>query len=125
MRRPVWLIDVVKLRDLASNDETAPPAFELVTTGLLRKYTFLFDLPLTALSFTWRILAAVVSPTQMVDSRWSTKALLANTWHRYLMTRAAFASHESQYSWDRYLYMILSRYVWFNDLRRMPGPSTP
>ncbi|KAM4064290.1 hypothetical protein HRG_012670 [Hirsutella rhossiliensis] len=36
-------------------------------------------------------------------------------------TRAAFASHDSQWSWDSHLCMILSRYVWFNDLKRIPG----
>jgi len=35
------------------------------------------------------------------------------------MTRDAFAQHPSQYTWDRHLYMIVSRYVWFNDLKRI------
>jgi N-acetylglucosaminylphosphatidylinositol deacetylase len=47
------------------------------------------------------------------------KAIVANTWHRYGMTRQAFAQHNSQYSWDRNLYMLFSRYVWFNDLKRV------
>ncbi|KAM0464192.1 hypothetical protein ACHAPV_002741 [Trichoderma viride] len=102
-------------------DEKAPPAYKLVTTAVLRKYTFLFDLPLTALSFSWRITAAVFYPTEKASSELSSEALIANTWHRYQRTRNAFASHDSQYSWDRHLYMILSRYVWFNDLKRIPA----
>ncbi|KAL5085120.1 hypothetical protein Trisim1_010910 [Trichoderma cf. simile WF8] len=101
-------------------DKDAPPAYKLVTTAVLRKYTFLFDLPLTALSFTWRIIAAIFYPSTEASPEISSKALLANSWHRYVMTRGAFASHESQYTWDRHLYMILSRYVWFNDLKRIP-----
>ncbi|EHK19719.1 N-acetylglucosaminyl-phosphatidylinositol de-N-acetylase, a glycan bosynthesis protein [Trichoderma virens Gv29-8] len=101
-------------------DKDAPPAYKLVTTAVLRKYTFLFDLPLTALSFTWRIICAAFYPSAKGSPEISSKALLANSWHRYVMTRGAFASHDSQYSWDRHLYMILSRYVWFNDLKRIP-----
>ncbi|PNP48995.1 hypothetical protein THARTR1_10246 [Trichoderma harzianum] len=102
-------------------DKDAPPAYKLVTTAVVRKYTFLFDLPLTALSFTWRIISALFYPSTKASPEVSSKALLANSWHRYVMTRGAFASHESQYTWDRHLYMILSRYVWFNDLKRIPS----
>ncbi|KAL7789167.1 N-acetylglucosaminyl-phosphatidylinositol de-N-acetylase, a glycan bosynthesis protein [Trichoderma ceciliae] len=103
------------------SDGDAPPAYKLVTTAVLRKYTILFDLPLTALSFSWRIISAAFYPSTKASPDISSKALIANTWHRYLMTRNAFASHDSQYSWDRHLYMIVSRYVWFNDLKRIPA----
>ena len=78
------------------------------------------DLPLTALPFFWRILAALSFPTSTASPRDGARALVANTWHRYLRTRDAFAQHPSQYTWDRHLYMIISRYVWFNDLKRIP-----
>jgi N-acetylglucosaminylphosphatidylinositol deacetylase len=29
----------------------------------------------------------------------------------------AFQRHESQNSWDRHLYAVLSRYMWYNSLR--------
>lgn len=106
-----------------TSTKDAPPAYKLVTTGVLRKYTFLFDLPLTALSFFWRIVSAAFYPSVKADPEVTSKALLANSLHRYALTRAAFASHGSQYTWDRHLYMILSRYVWFNDLRRIPAAS--
>lgn len=94
----------------------------LTTTSLFRKYTLLGDLPLTALPFTWRILTALFFPTRSAtaDLRYGGSALVANSWHRYLMTREAFRRHGSQYSWDRHLYMVLSRYVWFNDLVAVP-----
>ncbi|ETS03727.1 putative glycan biosynthesis protein [Trichoderma reesei RUT C-30] len=110
--------------EYVTSTKDAPPAYKLVTTGVLRKYTFLFDLPLTALSFFWRIVSAAFYPSVKADSDVTSKALLANSLHRYALTRAAFASHSSQYSWDRHLYMILSRYVWFNDLRRIPAASS-
>lgn len=104
----------------------------VVTTPLWRKYTFLGDLPLTALRFTWRILAALFFPSRgaasasasatvgtSADRISSSRALVASTWHRYQQTREAFRHHDSQYTWDRHLYMIISRYVWFNDLERI------
>jgi len=104
----------------ATNTPNVPVAYTLTTTSLLRKYTFLSDLPLTALPFAWRIAKALVYPASTTNSQDGGQALVANTWHRYLLTRAAFAQHPSQYTWDRNLYMILSRYVWFNDLKMVP-----
>ncbi len=54
-----------------------------------------------------------------MDDSYQDKALVASTWNMYFKTREAFGSHGSQYSWDRNLYMIVSRYVWFNDLRKV------
>ncbi|KAH8786585.1 putative glycan biosynthesis protein [Hyaloscypha finlandica] len=103
----------------AASDPKAPPTYTLTTTSLPRKYTFLLDLPLTSLSFSWRIFKALFTPANVIDDSHQSKALVASTWNMYFKTRQAFASHESQYGWDRNLYMIASRYVWFNDLRRV------
>ena len=111
------------VRHYTATNPKAPVAYSLTTTSLIRKYTILGDLPLTALPFMWRILEALCYPARKVDPDHSHRALAANTWHRYLLTRGAFASHGSQYTWDRYLYMVLSRYVWFNDLKRLPHVS--
>lgn len=105
--------------EYVNSDSEAPEAYMVVTTALWRKYTVLGDLPLTALKFAWSIAAAVVSPSFSTDTaEVPERALVANTWRRYLTTRAAFRQHDSQYTWDRHLYMVLSRYVWFNDLVR-------
>lgn len=103
----------------AATDPKAPPTYTLTTTSLPRKYTFLLDLPLTSLSFSWRIFKALFTPVNVMDDGYESKALVASTWNMYFKTRRAFGSHESQYSWDRNLYMIASRYVWFNDLRKV------
>jgi len=103
----------------AATDPKAPPTYTLTTTSLPRKYTFLLDLPLTSLSFSWRIFKALFTPANVIDDSYQSKALVASTWNMYFKTRRAFASHKSQYGWDRNLYMIASRYVWFNDLRRV------
>lgn len=103
----------------AATDAEAPTTYVLSSVGFLRKYTFLGDLPLTALPFTWRIIGAVLSKGNEQDESFDDKALLASPWRSYLKTRKAFSSHDSQYSWDRNLYMILSRQVWFNDLRKV------
>ncbi|KAK3358002.1 putative deacetylase LmbE-like domain-containing protein [Lasiosphaeria hispida] len=104
----------------ASINPQAPVTFTLTTAALPRKYTILGDLPLTALPFFWRIIEALSFPAHTADPKDGGRVLVANTWHRYLVTREAFARHPSQYTWDRNLYMILSRYVWFNDLKRIP-----
>jgi N-acetylglucosaminylphosphatidylinositol deacetylase len=108
----------------ASTDASAPPTYILTTTSLPRKYTFLLDLPLTSLSFSWRIFKALFTPANVIDESYENKALVASTWSMYFKTRQAFRSHETQYSWDRNLYMIVSRYVWFNDLRRVERSPT-
>jgi len=110
----------------ASTDVHSPATFLVSTTMLPRKYTFLVDLPLTALPFCWRILRALVSSSSssVADESYGDKAIVANTWHRYSQTRRAFRFHNSQYSWDRHLYLIVSRYVWFNDLRRVDQQPT-
>ena len=111
----------------AATHAEAPVTYTLRTTSLLRKYTLLGDLPWTALPFAWRIIEALAVPTYTADAKDGGRALAVNSWHRYGLTRAAFAQHPSQYTWDRHLYMIVSRYVWFNDLTRvlrMPdGPA--
>lgn len=108
----------------AATDSKAPATYVLSSVGLLRKYTLLGDLPLTALSFTWRIIGALISRGNEQDESFDDKALLASPWISYLRTRQAFRSHDSQYSWDRNLYMVLSRQVWFNDLRRVQKEQT-
>jgi N-acetylglucosaminylphosphatidylinositol deacetylase len=108
----------------AATDPKAPPTYTLSTTSLPRKYTFLLDLPLTSLSFSWRIFKALFTPANVMDDSYQSRALVASTWNMYFKTRRAFGSHESQYSWDRNLYMIVSRYVWFNDLRRVEKRPT-
>jgi len=107
----------------AAVEVKAPPTYLLSTVALPRKYTFLGDLPLTSLSFTWRMILSITTKSPKHDDSHGDKALIANTWNSYLLTRHAFASHDSQYSWDRYLYLILSRYAWFNDLRRVERTS--
>lgn len=140
-RRAAWQIDAIitfdeggvsghinhravsaAVSNYAATNPKAPVAYTLTTTALWRKYTVLGDLPLTALPFGWRILQALALPESTAEAAAGVgggRALVANTWRRYLMTRDAFAQHGSQYSWDRHLYMLASRYVWFNDLKRV------
>jgi len=103
----------------AATDSEAPATYVLTSVNLLRKYTFLGDLPLTSFPFSLRILETLFSRGNDLDQSHEDKALVASPWHTYLKTRQAFSSHDSQYSWDRNLYMILSRYVWFNDLQKV------
>ncbi|KAL1910608.1 hypothetical protein Sste5344_003505 [Sporothrix stenoceras] len=119
------------IRELVSSSTSpskTPVAYMVVTTPLWRKYTFLGDLPLTALRFTWRILAALFYPARegstSISAISTSRALVANSWHRYQKTREAFRNHNSQYTWDRHLYMIISRYVWFNDLKKIMPTAT-
>jgi N-acetylglucosaminylphosphatidylinositol deacetylase len=108
----------------ASTNPEAPVTYMVASTWLFRKYTLLGDLPLTSFPFLGRILQALISPASVADTTYGNKALEVNTWHRYLKTREAFRNHNSQYSWDRDLYLIFSRYVWFNNLQRVERLNT-
>ncbi|OKL58178.1 hypothetical protein UA08_06872 [Talaromyces atroroseus] len=124
------------VRKFSSDNDHNPPAYAVQSKFVLRKYSSLADLIPTSLPFTWRILEALFTPVPegyatmlsmggkkvplpQGGDRYGDKALLVTNWAQYMKGRAAFNQHASQYSWDRVLYMVLSRYMWFNDLRRM------
>ncbi|KAF7588578.1 hypothetical protein BBP40_005497 [Aspergillus hancockii] len=107
----------------------APHTYKLQSVSLLRKYTSLLDLMPTSFQFLGRILKALLttplSRTQVEQraihdttplEEYNDKALLVCSWQAYRVSRAAFSQHSSQYSWDRVLYLVLSRYMWFNNL---------
>ncbi|RAK80053.1 PIG-L family deacetylase [Aspergillus fijiensis CBS 313.89] len=112
------------VRKFIQTTPTAPPAYMLQSVFLLRKYASLVDLLRTALPFTGRILRALMvspehDPGLAVTDRYEDTALLVSSWETYRVARTAFAQHASQYSWDRVLYLVVSRYMWFNDLARV------
>ncbi|PWY73056.1 glycan biosynthesis protein [Aspergillus heteromorphus CBS 117.55] len=100
-----------------------PPVYALMSTFLLRKYSSLVDLILTSIPFSWRILKALfTSPPEHVATGpdfYGDKALLVSSWETYWVARGAFGQHVTQFSWDRVLYLVVSRYMWFNDLYRL------
>ncbi|KAL3457301.1 putative deacetylase LmbE-like domain-containing protein [Aspergillus heterothallicus] len=109
------------VRDYVLTTADAPPAFMLRSTALLRKYSSLLDLIPTTIPFSWRIVKALVLPrldSRSTGPRYNT-ALIVSPWHTYLQSRTAFGKHDSQYSWDRVLYLVVSRYMWFNTLERV------
>jgi N-acetylglucosaminylphosphatidylinositol deacetylase len=83
-----------------SPSDRQEPVFTLTTTGVLRKYSSVVDMPLTLLGFMW--------------SRDAT--LSVNSFSMWWQGVRAFRQHKTQNSWDRYLYAVLSRYMWFNTL---------
>ncbi|EAW13652.1 PIG-L family deacetylase [Aspergillus clavatus NRRL 1] len=113
------------------NTPTAPPAYALQSTFLLRKYSSLLDLIPTSIPFSWRILKAILTAPEVTNvdtgavhdtsplDAYNDKALLVSPWSTYLVSRAAFSQHASQYSWDRSLYLVVSRYMWFNNLAKL------
>lgn len=74
----------------------------------------------------WKIIEALLIPAtnpesvgrSLVRETGKERVLLVSSWQTYLESRAAFGQHESQYSWDRVLYLVVSRYMWFNTLER-------
>ncbi|PCH05176.1 N-acetylglucosaminyl phosphatidylinositol deacetylase [Penicillium occitanis (nom. inval.)] len=113
-----------------------PAAYAVRTTSALRRYLSLMDLVTTSLPFGLRILEAmvwrvpegyhtsfdgkgVVVASPKDGDVYGDKALIVTDWSGHLRARAALAKHASAYSWDRALCASLSRYMWFNDLRRM------
>ncbi|CAF0829613.1 unnamed protein product [Didymodactylos carnosus] len=111
------------VRTLAKNITTAAIAsYELRSVFLLRKYSSLLDFYVTFLSFLPRLLRSLASTLirfDLVSLPDSSRALLVNSPSDYMAARAAFASHHSQYSWDRHIYMITSRYMFVNELIRI------
>lgn len=75
---------------------------------MFRKYTILGDLPFTFVKY---IL------TRSCTSKGAERGLLVNSFGLYVQGINAFRNHASQFVWDRYLYVVLSRYMWFNDVR--------
>ncbi|KAE8380068.1 putative deacetylase LmbE-like domain-containing protein [Aspergillus bertholletiae] len=116
-----------------SKNPQSPPAYALQTKFLLRKYAGLADLIPTSLPFSGRILRALLSAPPEYDAvkvedgkgtkappdPYGDKALLVSDWRTYFQARRAFSQHGSQYSFDRVFYLLISRYMWFNDLRRI------
>lgn len=124
------------VRKFSADHDHNPPAYAVQTKFVLRKYASLADLVLTSFPFAGRILRAMftaapngyATPVPVPGKAampplggdvYGDRALLVTSWGQYLQGRAAFKQHASQYSWDRVLYLVLSRYMWFNDLRRM------
>jgi N-acetylglucosaminylphosphatidylinositol deacetylase len=73
--------------------------FELVSTGIFRKFSGLIDLPVSSL-FLGSNCRLVVNPFPGV-------------------TNKAMSKHRSQRTWYRHLFMLLSRYTMMNTLRKM------
>ncbi|RLL93555.1 hypothetical protein CFD26_101765 [Aspergillus turcosus] len=117
------------VRKYITSTPHAPPAYTLQSTFLLRKYSSLLDLIPTSIPFAWRILKAILtSPASSTTNgvhdlspldAYNDKVLLVSSWRTYLVSRAAFSQHASQYSWDRSFYLVISRYMWFNNLNKL------
>lgn len=105
-----------------------PPTFILRTVPTFfppRKYIGIFDLPLTSLRFTFRSIIALLNgannqPFTPYDvRRWASydqSGLFVSSLAVWRQNVKAFWAHSSQRSWDRWLYMLVSRYMWFNDI---------
>ncbi|EEA26889.1 hypothetical protein TMatcc_004826 [Talaromyces marneffei ATCC 18224] len=119
------------------HDHHNPTAYALQTKSALRRYLSVLDLATTSLPFGIRILEALVfavpeayrtpldgkrvgvQPPPKNGDAYGDKALIVADWSGHGKAQAALKKHTSAYSWDRALYSSLSRYMWFNDLRRM------
>ncbi|KAH9810675.1 putative deacetylase LmbE-like domain-containing protein [Melampsora americana] len=123
------------------NPNPTPSLYILKSVFVLRKYSGLYDLPFTLISF---IPSLLFGPNSQItldlvpgyDSRTEQasidsekrrqsitlsfeKGLLINNLRDYFKTRHSFWKHRSQMVWDRHLYMILSRYMYFNTIERV------
>lgn len=89
------------------DDGTALDAFALTTTGIVRKYSGLLDVPLSL---------ATAYPQPLGASFWSFDPRKA--WR-------AMVAHRSQFVWYRRLFVVFSRYAYVNTFRRMQLPPPP
>ncbi|EED19292.1 N-acetylglucosaminyl-phosphatidylinositol de-N-acetylase, putative [Talaromyces stipitatus ATCC 10500] len=117
------------------HDHHNPVAYALQTKSMFRAYLSLLDLVPTSVPFTFRILQAmflsvpegyqtsldgkIAIPPPKDGDVYGDKALIVTSWSRHVKAQEALRKHASESSWNRVLYSSLSRYMWFNDLRRM------
>ncbi len=95
-------------------------SYELKSVSLLRKYSSILDFYWIFISSIPRLLHSLLSyliPFNLISSTDKSYMLLINTPNDYMASRNAFASHQSQYSWDRHLYLLASRYMFINELK--------
>ena len=117
---------ILTLRHLLSTSLPTIPAYELKTIFVLRKYAILLDLPVTLILSIPRLLKTLFYG----DEKGSWGLMVASP-SMYFSARKAFTQHASQVVWDRYvsldsgglttrwIYMILSRYMYVNEIRRI------
>ena len=94
-------------------------SYELKSVSLLRKYSSVLDFYLIFISSIPRLLHslfAYLTPFNLISSPDKSYMLLVNTPNDYMASRHAFASHRTQFSWDRHLYLLASRYMFVNEL---------
>ncbi|KAL4263637.1 PIGL family protein [Pleurotus pulmonarius] len=85
---------------------SSPRVFTLVSEPLFKKYTG----PLGA------VLARLTRSTDSLVFTSSVK--------QYRQALAAMQAHESQLVWFRWLYVHFSRYMWINEWKRLPTPTS-
>ena len=97
-----------------------PLLYTLTTVSLPRKYSSLIDFPLTLLTYLWTRVFSYHSSsgsTGTATGAGAGRTALAisgmGSWARNVR---AFQQHDSQNTWDRHLYAVVSRYMWFNEL---------
>jgi len=112
----------------AAESPVFPPTFLLRTVPTFlppRKYIGILDLPLTCLNFFWRIPIAMLygssaSHLSSFDAEswkgYEDRGLFVSTIGTWRQNVGVFWAHKSQRSLDRWLYMLVSRYMWFNDV---------
>lgn len=81
---------------------------------MLRKYASLGDLPLTLINHIWSRMF-IFDRKNGDEPRALNVNSLSMWWHGV----SAFQQHVTQNSWDRKVYAVLSRYMWFNELRQV------
>ena len=101
------------------NSSTIQMSYELKSVSLLRKYSSWMDFYVVFFSLIPRLLHSFLSffiPFHWFPPVDSSRALLISSPADYLRSRSAFACHQTQFSWDRHIYLITSRYMLVNEL---------
>ena len=113
-------------RKHAVTEPSLPPVFILRTVPTFlppRKYIGVYDLPLTSTRFTFRILRALfLSDSAKHAQLWKSyddKGLIVSSLRIWFLNVRAFWEHSSQRNWDRWLYVLVNRYMWFNDIEKV------
>ena len=107
----IWMLKAKRPR------ESSVVLYALTSTGLVRKYMALLDAPLTMLLCVWnRLLQGDRRQDQGAASR---LVFMSNMLEWRQAQRAMTNAHVSQMRWFRWGWIVLSRYMVVNDLRRI------
>lgn len=97
--------------------QTKPLLFKLLTTNLPRKYAGIMDAMTSLLLITYRVMRA---PGRGSKKKENFMCFMSDPWQVLRGQRAMVQGHRSQLRWFRWFWIVIGRYMYINELERVP-----